>query len=146
MILLMSFRKGGNSDAKGYRLPTEAEWEYCARGGENYLHSGGDNIDEVVWYSGNSGRETHDVALKKANGYGLYDMNGNITEWGCDNWEEYTYGNVKDPYTNEFDSEYVHRGGCWRSGAPGNRVSLRSWSNASRRDALHGFRFLRTLP
>lgn len=70
-----------NTSADGYRLPTEEEWVYAARGGQNYEYSGSDNIDEVCWYWLNSEREIHIVAQKKANDYGLYDMSGNVCEW-----------------------------------------------------------------
>ncbi|MDD7013575.1 MAG: SUMF1/EgtB/PvdO family nonheme iron enzyme [Spirochaetales bacterium] len=69
------------SDANGFRLPTYKEWMYAARGGENYLYAGSDNLDEVGWYSSNSGCKVHPVAYKKANGFGLYDMTGNVGEW-----------------------------------------------------------------
>ena len=70
-----------NLDANGFRLPTVEEWQYAARGGQNYEYSGSNNLDEVGWYEDNSGHRTHPVAQKKANGYGLYDMSGNVSEW-----------------------------------------------------------------
>ncbi len=70
-----------NEKANGYRLPTFEEWEYAAKGGENYTYSGSDNIDEVAWHYGNSDVRIQPVAQKKANGYGLYDMSGNVEEW-----------------------------------------------------------------
>lgn len=73
-----------NPKADGYRLPTVEEWGFAAMGGASFKYSGSDDIDEVAWYSVNSGREKHPVAQKKPNGYGLYDMTGNMTEW-C--WE-----------------------------------------------------------
>ena len=70
-----------NLEADGFRLPTNDEWEYVANGGKNYKYSGSDNIGEVGWYYENSGKKTHQVAQKKPNGYGLYDMSGNVDKW-----------------------------------------------------------------
>ncbi len=69
-----------NELADGFRLPTEEEWEYAAKGGENYNYAGSDNLNEIAWYDSNSGGKTHSVAQKKSNGYGLYDMCGNVRE------------------------------------------------------------------
>ena len=69
-----------NTSASGFRLPTVEEWQYAARGGKDYYYSGSDNLDEVGWYEANSNRMTHEVARKKPNGYGLYDMSGNVEE------------------------------------------------------------------
>lgn len=84
-----------DSNANGFRLPTDKEWEYAAKGGQNYEYAGSDDYDEIGWGSENSNKRTHFVAQKKPNGYGLYDMCGNVFEWvwGSDDlrWA-YSYG------------------------------------------------------
>ena len=104
--------------ANGYRLPFEAEWEWAARGGEDYEYAGSDNIDAVAWYEGNSGGETHPVGQKQPNGYGLYDMSGNVWEWCADD-----YSNLGEHQPGA--SERVLRGGGWSLGANFCRVSFR---------------------
>ena len=73
-----------NRNASGFRLPTVEEWQYAAKGGQDFKYSGSGNLDEVGWYSENSGNKTHPVAQKAPNGYGLYDMSGNVLEWCWD--------------------------------------------------------------
>ena len=135
-----------NRDANGYRLPTEAEWEYCARGGENHLYSGSDNIDDIAWYKGNS-EKTHGVGQKKANGFGLYDMSGNIWEWVWDTYDEQVYkrGDVTDPSVDGAGLDRVNRGGSWLNVAWYSRASFRFRFNASFRYYAQGFRILRMI-
>lgn len=116
---------------KNYRLPTEAEWEYAARGGNQsngYKYAGGNNIDDVAWYDGNSEKRTHDVGTKRANELGLYDMSGNVWEFCSDIWhDDLSYISSREipaPETAEDDLR-PHRGGCWPMGADGCRVSIR---------------------
>jgi formylglycine-generating enzyme required for sulfatase activity len=110
---------------QNYRLPSEAEWEYAARGGEqgardNFLYSGSDNIDEVAWYANNSGRQIYEVGKKQPNQLDLYDMSGNIWEWCADSWH--------DNYDNAPKNAKV-----WDEGGDNTRRVLRggSWFNTS---------------
>jgi formylglycine-generating enzyme required for sulfatase activity len=128
---------------KKYRLPTEAEWEYAARGGKKsryYKYSGSNNIDEVAWYIGNSGNRTHPVGTKKANELGIYDMTGNVWEW-CNDWFEY-YGSSAqtNPIGSSSGPHRVLRGGSWISKATSCHVSFRSYISPDARDSYRGFR------
>ena len=115
--------------ANGYRLPTVEEWQYAAKGGQEFKYSGSDNLDEVGWYGGNSGDKTHPVAQKKPNGYGLYDMSGNVLEW-C--WDSYGDGYRYDC------------GGSWYHGADFCVVGIKGWGRAYYTYNDWGFRIVRS--
>jgi formylglycine-generating enzyme required for sulfatase activity len=89
-----------NKEANGYRLPTEAEWEYACKGGTSEIRYG--NIDAIAWYKKNSKQTTHDVGLKEPNLYGVYDILGNVWEWCSDIYDETVYGSYR-----------IFRGGGW---------------------------------
>ena len=100
---------------KRYRLPTEAEWEYAARGGTSGDRYG--NIEDIAWYDDNSGGSTQPVGVKQPNAYGLYDMLGNVWEW-CQDWKgPYTSGAKTNPTGPSSGSYRVLRGGSWRNSA-----------------------------
>ncbi|MGB5685465.1 MAG: formylglycine-generating enzyme family protein, partial [Candidatus Electrothrix sp.] len=108
-------------NGKKYRLPTEAEWEYAARAKSSYIYSGGDTLDIVAWYNGNSDGTTHPVGKKQANDFGLYDMSGNVWEWCADWYDGKYYASSSKPKHNptgpSSGSNRVIRGGGW-SGNP----------------------------
>ena len=110
---------------KTFRLPTEAEWEYAARGGERYKYAGSNDIDDVAWYGDNSGRKTHPVGQKRPNGYGLYDMSGNVLEWCADWYDDYTSSPQTDPVGPSSGQEKILRGGSWIIDAQDCRVANR---------------------
>ena len=136
-------RKLNALTGQNFRLPTEAEWEFACRGGNNsrgYKYSGSNYIDNVAWYDGNSGDKTHPVGTKAPNELGIYDMTGNVWEWCADWYGDYSSGaqtNPKGPYDG---SDRVCRGGGWGSLARLCRSSNRSYSYPTYRDGSLGLR------
>ena len=113
---------------KNFRLPTEAEWEFAARGGNNsnhYQYSGSNKLGDVAWYNGNSGDKTHVVATKQPNELGLYDMSGNVWEWCSDCFGNYSSSSLTNPTGPNSGSSRVFRGGSWCNDARSCRSSLR---------------------
>lgn len=145
----------GNSTGKRYRLPTEAEWEYAARGGNlgragsqirSTKYAGGSDLGSVGWYADNSGGKVHPVGQKTANELGLYDMSGNVLEW-CSDWygENYYKGSpATDPAGPSSGEARVVRGGSWYAPARSCRVADRGGYSRGDRTFHLGFRLART--
>ena len=132
-----------------YRLLTEAEWEYAARGGklsQGYVYAGSNHVDEVGWYRKNSSSTTQPVGQKKANELGLYDMSGNVWEW-CSDWysnEYYKNSPEMNPQGPKSGIRRVVRGGSWYSYPASLRVSNRDDDHPDRGNGIIGFRLART--
>ena len=128
-----------------YRLPTEEEWEFAARGGtqsRGYVYSGGNTLSSVAWFDENSGSKTHRVGAKSPNELGIHDMTGNVREW-CQDWFK--------PYpgcsgTDQTGINRVNRGGSWSGNAGGCRASLRVNFEPDYRDYYLGFRLAAAAP
>lgn len=132
-----------------YRLPTEAEWEYAARGGEPYEYAGSDQLKEVGWFSENSHSETKAVGLKRPNGFHLYDMSGNVWEWCMDKYSDSFYQEcydksiVKDPLCDDKKTQFrVYRGGSSNDYPQVCRVSDRYYWRPTGRLSIIGFRLV----
>jgi len=131
--------------SKNYRLPTEAEWEYAARGGNEsrgYRCSGSHNPDNVAWYGGNSGMQTNRVGTKYANELGIYDMSGNVWEWCSDWYGEYNSNAQMDPKGPNSGKGHVLRGGDWYMGNKVCRVSCRFFGDNDNSYSFRGFRIV----
>ena len=133
-----------NKTGKTYTLPTEAQWEYAARGGkkaDGTKYAGSNVIDAVAWYRDNSGSSTHVCGSKRANALGIYDMSGNVWEW-CKDWyaSSYVSYDTNNPTGPSSGSSRVARGGGWYGDASNCRVANRDGSTPSSRDYGLGFR------
>jgi formylglycine-generating enzyme required for sulfatase activity len=130
------------------KLPTEAEWEFAARGGtksRKFAFSGGNKIDDVAWFAENSERKSHQVALKAPNELGIYDMTGNVWEW-CADWyseEYYSVSPKKNPQGPQTGTHHVLRGGSWLSTATYGHVTTRSSLRSDYISTGNGFRVCR---
>ena len=145
------------TDGGGWRLPSEAEWEYACRAGGRHTYCGSNNVDEVAWYGENSGGRPHAVASKQPNAFGLYDMSGNVWERVEDCWDDSYYGApsdgsarvsgcTKDLFSGDIDN--VYRGGAWDRHFSDVRAATR-WGDtnislSSAGEGVTGFRLVRT--
>lgn len=140
---LNSLLSGQLPNGRKFRLPTEAEWEFAARGGNrsnDFLYAGSNNADDVAWHGGNSGSVTHPVKQKQANELGLFDMSGNVWEW-CNDWyEDYEELAQKDPKGPAIGTFRVLRGGGWLNFSEYLNVAYRARNTQDRSFSYYGLR------
>lgn len=140
-----------NWSANGYRLPTEMEWMFAARGGNqptHFTYSGSNTCGDVAWYSVNSGYASHGVGLKQANELGIFDMSGNMLEWCWDLWGEYATGAQTNPHgpASNYDTYRTLRGGDFNIGATYCTVAWRDSNFPTTHGSVWGFRVVRNAP
>ena len=140
----------GFEEATGLSLPSEAQWEYACRAGQETPYSGTGNLAEMGWYDANSGVTTHPVGTRVANQFGLYDMHGNVWEWCEDVYNGSFYGTPAaagpDPVSTTGSGLRVSRGGNWHNDARNCRSANRLRLPPGSRGDIIGFRPLRPLP
>jgi formylglycine-generating enzyme required for sulfatase activity len=151
--LVPAYRGGGETitcdfNASGYRLPTEAEWEYAAKGGGKdllvYEYPGSNSPENVAWYKDNSGGSTHQVGTKQPNSLGLYDIGGNVYEWCWDRYGNYSESAQTDPRGPSAGDRRMMRGGAGSTSARTVRSAYRLLSPPSDRYNDVGFRLVRS--
>lgn len=134
----------GRRTGRQWRLPTEGEWEWAARGGEEHRYAGADDPQDVAWFAANSRRQSRPVRTKRPNGFGLYDMCGNVWEWTASEWGDHLPGGAQvEPAAVAPASSGVRRvcrGGCWSGDARGVRLTARLRAEPMRREDIIGFR------
>ena len=138
-----------NQEANGYRLPTEAEWEYVAKAMVDFIYPGSDDIQDVGWFKENSGGETKPVKMKDSNSWGFYDMGGNVWEWCFDLYSEHIYrdrfqSEVQDPVHRGADGHRVLRGGSWSYSDEGLQCAWRMHMPPNFKTNRLGFRIARS--
>jgi formylglycine-generating enzyme required for sulfatase activity len=138
-------RKLNAQTGKNFRMPTEAEWEYAAKGGKQsrgYTYSGSNDLGSVAWYYDNSQNKTHAVGGKQANELGIYDMSGNVWEW-CSDWHgNYSSYSETNPTGASSGLNHVLRGGSWYMDANNCPTKNRFWGNIGNRYHHVGFRLV----
>ena len=137
-------KKLNEKTGKKFRLPTEAEWEFAARGGrlsKNFTYSGSNDRNEVAWHPGNRGTETtHEVKTKLPNELGIFDMSGNVLEWVNDWFDNYPYEKQTDPLGPSYGRYKVLRGGSWYNPSSFCRVSFRNYMEPDSKNFMYGLR------
>ncbi|MGC9361443.1 MAG: chitobiase/beta-hexosaminidase C-terminal domain-containing protein [Candidatus Syntrophosphaera sp.] len=134
--------------AQGYRLPTEMEWIFAARGGnlsQDYTYSGSEDVGSVAWYNANSGNSTHFIGGKDPNELGIHDMSGNASEWVWDIWGDHPQEDQVDPHGPESGAFRVIKGGYFNSPPADCAISARSLNNANSTYSRYGFRICRLI-